>query len=576
MSLDYRTFQSAGKLSTHIIPGGYSRIDSIKGAGGLASSNNGVVMGQSTGGEPNVLYQFNTIAEAVATLISGPLMEAVRLAFSPGGGVNPQRLYALKVNTAVQSSMSLIDGSTNDMIDIISRDYGVYNNQIRGLMETGTNYGKKVTLSFQSETPEVFDDIRRQSLSIQYTTAACTLTIVNNSGANTLVSSVGGLNLDLSAGYTTIGELATYINNQTGFTCVATAGQEDASPLKLDSISAIDIYTASVTIESTMEAIIDTITAKASRVYAEASNGANNRVIPENISETYFTSGSDGSYTATEWTASLVVAESENIQFISTPDTDAAVHAAIKTHCALMSAVTGRKERQFCLGAPVVTGTVATDIASAVSAAIALNSKFGLYAFNGGKAYNSLGVLTDYPASYGGCMLMGQKCALAINEPLTFKELGFISLDYKLSESQTETLLKNGVAAINYASTGVPHLVRQFNTYQTNDLKYNEFSVVTEMLFASRDLREFLEAKFVGRPGVAITDGVLSGATESRLATYEELGIFIKDPLTGLSFWNVQVSISGDVVYVDYDANITLPINFMFTTSHFHELIASI
>ena len=64
MSLDYRTFQSAGKISSHIIPGAYSRVDSIKGAGGLASSNNGVVMGQSTGGEPNVLYQFNTVAEA--------------------------------------------------------------------------------------------------------------------------------------------------------------------------------------------------------------------------------------------------------------------------------------------------------------------------------------------------------------------------------------------------------------------------------------------------------------------------------------------------------------------------------
>ena len=71
MSLNYRTFQSAGQISSHIIPGAYSRIDSVKGAAGLASANNGVVMGQCTGGKPNTLLQFNTIAEAVATLRGG-------------------------------------------------------------------------------------------------------------------------------------------------------------------------------------------------------------------------------------------------------------------------------------------------------------------------------------------------------------------------------------------------------------------------------------------------------------------------------------------------------------------------
>lgn len=571
--LDYRTFQSAGKLSTHIIPGAYSRIDSIKGAGGLASANNGAVMGSSTGGEPNVLYQFNTVAEAVSTLRSGPLMDGVRLAFAPGGDNNPQRVFAMRVDSAVQSSVNLVDGSANDMIKISSRDYGVYTNQIRVAMAAGTNSGKKVTISFQSEDAEVMDDIVRNSMSILYT-AACTLTIVNNSGANTLVSSAGGLSIDLSD-YSTIGALATYINAQTGFTCSAIAGQEDASPLELDSISAISIATE-YNVASTMEAIIDTINSTSARVYAEAVNAANSRAIPENLAETYMTSGSNGSYTATQWTASLTAMESENIQFISTPDSDSSVHAAIKTHCEMMSAVTGKKERQFLVGAPTVTGTVATDISSATAAAIALNSKYGMYVFNGGTAYNSAGVLTEYSPSYAACMLMGITMATAINEPLTFKEVGFISLDYKLSESQTETLLKNGVAVINYGTNGVPRVVRQFNTYQTNDLKYNEFSVVTEMLYASRDLREYLEDSFVGKPGVAITDGVLKGAVQSRLARYEDLGIFIRDPSTGVSWWNVTVSLSSDTVYVDYDANITMPVNFIFVTNHFHELVASV
>ena len=137
MSLNFRTFQSAGQISSHIIPGAYSRIDSVKGAAGLAAANNGVIMGRSEGGQPATLLQFNTVAEAVSALRSGELMEAVRLAFDPGGGLNPQRLFAMRVNTALQGSADLLDGSSNVMITLTSLDYGIYVNQIKILLETG-------------------------------------------------------------------------------------------------------------------------------------------------------------------------------------------------------------------------------------------------------------------------------------------------------------------------------------------------------------------------------------------------------------------------------------------------------
>lgn len=575
MSLNFRTFQSAGQISSHIIPGAYSRIDSVLGAAGLAAANNGVIMGKSLGGQPATLLQFNTVAEAVATLKGGELMEAVRLAFNPGGGLNPQRLFAMRVNSAVQGSINLLDGSSNTMITLKSLDYGLYVNQIKVKLETGTSFGKKLTVSFKTDPDEVFDDIRRQSFTIQYTAGACTMTIVNNSGAKTLTTSVGGLSITLSD-YPTIGDLAAYINDQTNFTCTPIAGEEDRSPLELDAISAQDINTAPYIAQSTFQAIIDTVNAGSSRLSAIAANAANDRVIPANLALSYLTGGSDGSYTATEWTAALLALEAEDVQFVATPSSDASVHAAVKTHCEAMSAVTGRKERQFLVGAPYKTGTKSTEISSAISAAQTLNSKNGLYAFNGGTQRDVNGVIQNYGGSYAACMLMGAKCALAINQPLTFKDLNFIELEWKLSDSDLENLLKNGVAAINYAPNGIPRLVRQFNTYQTNDLKYNEFSVVTEMYFASRDLRQYLEDRFVGQPGTAITGGVLKGAVEARLATYTDLGIFITNPETGLSWFNVQITLSGDTVYIDYDAYVTLPINFMFITNHFHELVANV
>jgi len=571
MSLNYRTFQSAGKLSSHIIPGAYSRIDSIKGASGAASANNGVVMGKSVGGIPATLLQFNTVAEAVAALKGGELMEAVRLAFNPGGGVNPQRVFAMRVNSAVQGSKNLIE-SANPMIMLKSLDYGAYVNQIKVLLEAGTTLGKKLTVSFQSETPEVLDNLYRGSFTITYA-GACTMTIVNNASTKTLVTSVGGISINLND-YDTIGNLATYINGIASFTCVPIAGQENAKPIELDGITAQSIATAYVA-QSTFQAILDGVNAGSSRLMAIDVSATNSRVIPANLAVSYLASGSDGAYTSSEWTAALLALEAEDIQFIATPSTDAAVHASIKAHCQTMSGVAGRHERQFLLGGVWKTGTLATAISTATAAAIVLNSPNGLFAFNGGKQRDVNGVIQNYPASYAACMLMGIKMGLGINQPLTFKELDFIELEWNLSDSSLETLLKNGVAAINYAPNGVPRLVRQFNTYQTNDLKYNEFSVVTEMYFVSRDLRIFLENLFIGKPATEVVGGALANIVESRLMMYTEMGVFITHPTERRAWWNVVVGISGDVVTIDYDAYVTLPVNFQFITQHFHELVAT-
>lgn len=583
MSLNPRTFQSAGQISSHLIPGAYSRIDSVQGAAGLASASNGVVMGQCTGGKPTALLQFNTLTEAVATLRSGPLMEAVRLTFNPGGGLNPQRVFAMRVNNATQGTLQLQAG-TSDMILVKSRDWGLYTNQIKVAVSNGSAEGKKVTVEFQSGTAEVFDDILRSSLTIQRSgTDAATCTVVNNAGTQTLTTKIGtgttnaaNLNIDLSA-YPTIGELAAHINSQDGYTAAAVSGQENASSLHLDSVSNVDIKAPNTgTLQSSMQAMIDAINGGSVRISAEASNGTKSRKVVDNTNAAFLTGASEGAYTTTQWTEALKALEAENIQFVATPDGTSPVHAAIKTHCESMSSVTGRRERQFLVGAAEKTKVMSSEMDAAIAAAKELNSKNGMYVFNGGTQRDVNGALKKYGASYAACMLMGQKMALAVNQPLTFKQLNFIELEWKLSDTNLEKLLKNGVAAVNYSATGQPHLVRQFNTYQTNDIKFNEFSAVTGMFFASRDLRQSLERQFTGQPGTALTEGVLKGAVEARLQVYEELGIFIKNPATKQAWFNVQIVLKADQVFVDYDAYLTLPVNFMFVTNHFHELVANV
>lgn len=564
MSISKRTFQSAGELSQHAIPGAYSRIDSVKGAGGLVSANNLVILGRCTGGKPATLLQFNKLSDATDVLKSGELMEALRLAFNPGGGYVPQKIYAMRVNSAVQSGHTLVDGSANDMIEITSRDYGLQQNQLNILMGAGTNLGKKITIGYKSNS-EIFDDVYRSSLTITHATD--TVTIDNNSSVQQMTLVTATITIDLNA-YATIGDLAAYINAQTGFSAVVTAGQENASSLELDSVTGQSLAGGYVA-QSTFQAILDTLNAGSQYVTAAASNATNDRVIPENVATvTYFTAGSDGSYTSTEWTAALSALEAEDIQLIATPDTTGANHALIKTHCEAMSSVTGRKERQFLLG-----GAWGATAAATITASQALNSKWGMYVFNGGTQYDIAGVIQNYPASYAACMLGGIKSVLAINAPLTFKTLNFLELENKIKDSVLENLIVNGVCPISYNQNGLPHCVRQVNSYQTDDLKWNEFSMVTIMGYVSRDLRNFLESRYVGKASTTFSLASLKAQVSGRLALYAELGLFVSDGER--SYWGISLSLSGDTVTVDYDAYITAPVNFIFITNHFHEVSAA-
>ena len=563
MAISRRTFQSAGQISQHSIPGAYSRIDSVKGSSGLVSSSNGVIMGQSTGGQPAVLLAFGSAPEAINVLKGGPLLEAVNLAFNGSAdGLVPSTVYAMRVDSALQSSLDLKDGGSNNQIKLTSLDYGLAQNQINVVITAGTTAGKKVTITYQSDV-ETFDNVAQTSLTITH--ASATVTVTNNATTHNMVLSVGPITIDFGT-YKTIADVATFINNQSGYSAVVTAGQENAPSTQLDGVSAQSLvggYAAT----SSMYAIVNTINAQSQLVSAVAENGATTITVPANLATTYLTSGTDGTYTSTEWTAALLVLEAEDLQFISTPDSTQSVQLSIAAHCASMNSVTNRKERQFLVG-----GTWGDTTSTAKTNAAALNSKYGLYVFNGVQQYNVSGVLTNFDASYVSAILLGIACASAINAPLTFKNLNVVALEQKLTNTQLDDLIVNGVCPMSYSPGGVARVVRQVNTYQTDDLKWNEFSMVREMFFISRDLRNNLESMFVGQAGYNVASGVIGGAVKGKLAQYAQLGLFVADS-SGMSWWNVIVNIAGDTVYIDFDANLTAPVNFLFVTEHFHELV---
>ncbi len=562
MGVNPATFNSGGEQSQHYLPGAYSRLKYSKGTGGLVSASNGVIMGDCRGGKPNYLYWFASPAEANETLRSGPLLDAVKHAFNPGNGFVPQKIGAIRVNPGTQATR-VFEQSSTVMITAKAWDYGLHTNQLKSKLESGTTVGKKMTIKFQNNDAYVVDNIERQSMDIQYVGAGSAVTMdITKTALQTTVDASGDLNLDF-ASFPDVGDLVNYINDQADYTC-SLIGLSTNKSDELDSISAQDIKSASYTIHSDLQALIEEIIKSPWVDTASYNNLAGTRALPDNDSDwVYFSGAVDGGYTTTEWTASLLYAEKEDIQLMSTSGEDASIHAMIKTHCATMNSVTGKAERQFILGG--ASGETVDDIKTR---ALALSSEFGSLVYPEFIDYDfddTTKTKTWSPAYYAA-KLLGMNTVLSLNEPTTFKNVSVLSWGVSLTTPQIEDLIKNGVTVGMKHKSGRLLTARSVTTYQGSELQKCEFSMMREALFVSRDLREAVESSFVGRAMSNSLIGSIDAIVFGKLSTYYDMGLFNGTP----PYWGYVKTILGDQIKIEYNCNLTPPTNFIFITSHMH------
>ena len=565
MGVQPATFKSGGLQSQHYLPGGYSRISYLKGTGGLVSAANAVIFGDCRGAEPNVIHWFDgpTVAEEI--LRSGPLLDVVKHAFKIGGSLVPQQIGALRVNPGTKATREFRNSADN-MIDAFAWDWGLHTNQLKSKLEAGTVNGKKLTLKFQNNDDEIIDDIYRESFEIEYTGAgsAATMTI----SLTQLTTSCTGAPTDdltiLFASFPTIEDLVNYINDQAGYTCTILTSVPAQNSADLDSVTAQDIKTAPYTAESTLQAIIDTLNNSPWIDEAILDSGATSRLIPDNDTGwVYFGGAIDGAYTATEWGVSLTLAESEDIQFMGSSSEDAAIHALIKAHCVSMCSVTGKAERQFILG-----GAAGETVAQAKTRGYNLASEFGLLAFPGCKDYDfdNPSVIKMWSPVYYAAKILGAQVVLPLNEPFTFKTVDVLEWEKALTIPETEDLIKNGVCPGIKHKSGRLICARTVTTYQGNKLQMNEFSMMRESLFVSRDMRMAIEESFVGKAMSNSLLGRVDGIAIGKLSQYYDSGLFNGIP----PYWGYKKTVLGDQVKVEYDCHLTPPTNFIFITSHMH------
>lgn len=185
--------------------------------------------------------------------LEGDLLEACRILFKPSRDDSSlvrgaSEIKFIRPNVATQGTLDLEDGSSNDLINLTSRIYGIKANSVSVSIAAGSDgaFGKKLTVKKFGATDEVGDNLGfNAALEVNYTGdgSACTCQITR---AQLILDQTGSTDgstdhtINFST-YDTLEKVAAYINAQNGYS--ATVHRNDGATFKcedLDFIGATD------------------------------------------------------------------------------------------------------------------------------------------------------------------------------------------------------------------------------------------------------------------------------------------------------------------------------------------------
>jgi hypothetical protein len=517
-------------------------------------------------GMAGVLNYFSPPREAQEILGDGELLKAVALAFNPSPDYIPQKILAMVVNGNTQSAREMKSGE-NVILNLKSAMYGVPANQLKMQLSAGTDAGtKKLQFIFKGDddTAEKIDNIGKDSFSLLYTGAgsAAEVTIDNEKLSVIVTGADDGIEIFFE-NFPTIEMVCARLNDTGVFAAIQLETESNAAANQLDAVTSLDIK-AVKTLKSDLYALISVLNSSyyIGKGNVEKETGAANIMPDVDTDFVYFTGASAGTYTIGDWNEALGKLETEDIQIVSSPSTDHAVHVLVGNHCTLMSSTVNRKERTWLLG-----GTKGEAIADALANAKSLNSKYGSYVYPAANINSPLtGAAEDVAASYVACMLLGMECAVAVNEPLTWKNVSVNKFLVKLKIPEMEKLIKGGVLCCGTTDDNRLAVIRAMTTYQGGSrLQLVERSMVREDLYMNRDLRNRFSID-VGRPG--ISKGSEAEKTLLNAARDWKADGLIIPTDEGKNVWGISVRKNGDKTYIEFNRNLTAPQNFFFITAY--------
>ena len=572
MGVSPAIFESAGQRSEHYVPGVYGRSFNISSPTGV-SAGNLCLLGKSNGGEPFKMLEFGSLADAQQALVGGELLDAVGYVFTASNTYIPQRVFAMRVNDGTQSSLTLKTGAT-DLFLVKSWDWGVHTNQLKMMITSGTaTNSKKISVVYKNKS-EVIDNIVNAAMSVNYygdgqnPTVQDSATSISFAAETIPEQEEDPEPTDLLTvnfeDFDTLESLVAYINNSDTWQAAVVGNNADLASVKLDTIGSTSIGETGLTLYANSDAFLSALKSIA-YIGSVTILEENTRTVPDDDDAyVYFTGGTVGNYTITQWQQALNALALEDVQIIATPSTDASIQALISAHCTTMSDVINRKERTAILGGPV--GMSDSD---AITASLGFNNKLISFCCDNPIKINVVtGEKETLSGAMLGVMLAAMESAMSPNTPLTFKQLNVLGFSKIRDVTNITSLIKAGIMVCNANPENLTEYIciRALTTYQGNDLINNERSMVREDLFMNRDLR----AQFQNVIGTAGTTANAVIATLKNRAKEWALNGYIVPSDSNENVWDIRVRIDGDKVYLTFSRYLTAPVNFVFITAINH------
>ncbi len=572
MSLSPATFTSAGQTSQHVVPGVYSRRNTIGGSTGV-STGKLCIIGAAEGGEPLKLHAISDTAEAKRLLRSGPLLDGVCEAFNGSNTYTPDIVYCMRINKGTQSILDLKSTVGDSVLKLYSKDYGLHTNMLKLWLLSGTTTGLRVKVSFNGSELEA-DGIGKESFTLLYTgeyapetvsegdddtitpitSAYCTI----NADGLTIATDMDSENFFVSfSDCETLEDLVSKINDSGKYTAVLLANGEDETS-ELDHVNTVSVLNNAATFSSDLKALTDALL---SFEFIGKVEVGPNRVLPDVMaSYAYFSGAESGTQTTSDYLAALEALEKEDVQIVATPNGSEEVRALILSHCVEMSKVSKKKERTCWLGT-----TTDAEVDNAISIAKALNSELCSLVTVGAVDIDPLtGEIRTISPALLSCKCAGMEAAMSPSNPLTNKAIKVSSFTKRYTQGEYSRLIQNGVVTFGENDEGELVCIRSITTYQGDSLVLNERSMIRSVLYMDRDLRKAFN-KRIG------TNAEPSVSTVLQTLLLKAKEWYADDLLTknenGELFENAKVRFDGDKTYLTFERYIRAPVNFVFITA---------
>lgn len=564
MGVSPAKFESAGQVTEHLIPGVYTRRNTVSSGSGV-SNGNLVILGQSMGGTPNKLTYVTNKSEAEEALKDGELLQAVAAAFNGSPDYVPQKVGFIRVNQGTQAKMELKSGDET-ILTLTAWDYGIHTNQLKFWLENGTENGSySFKVGYKTSVVEK-KNIKKESFTIQYIGdgESCIMNITSSGITLSATDPETSTAIDeLSIAWSEVryvSDLIERINDQGSYICILKDPTDSALTEELDFVSSVILGDDPVIVTSTLKALIDEL--KTISYFDKVEfNPAANRMIPDIMyGYSYFVGGTAGEYSISDWVKSLGILEQEDVQIIATPSTNDNVHALISDHCTSMSSVSKKKERTFWIGA-----AAGTSIESGISKAQTINNELGSLVIDSAIATNPLtGASEEISPSILACKMAGIETAVSSSVSLTNKAVKISALTRRRSDIELEKLIAGGVVTFGENEDGNLICVRSVTTCKENNLIKNERSMTRSVLYMDRDFRQAYSG-FIGSNKEPSESEIIIILTERAKDWYRNN--LIVPNSNGEYVFDVSVSFSGDKTYVRYSRYVRTPNNFIFGTA---------